>query len=188
MAKLVSNVYGDALFQAAVEQKKVDAYLSDVKHVQNLLQKDPQLTQLLAHPRIVREEKKQVLEKIFKGNIADEITGLLLLLVEKNHATEILSVLTYFVDSVKEYKHIGTAYVKTAVELNNVQKKDIEQKLLDTTDYTTFEMHYDVEPSLIGGMVIRIKDRVVDSSIRTKLYDLSRELSKIQLKAGEITP
>ena len=188
MAKLVSKVYGDALFQAAVQAQKVDAFLTDVKYVQNLLEKDPQLTQLLAHPRIVREEKKQVLERIFKENIADEITGLLLLLVEKNHATDIPDVLTYFVDSVKEYKHIGTAYVKSALELSDTQKKEIEQKLLSTTDYMTFEMHYDVDATLIGGMVIRIKDRVVDSSIRTKLYDLSRELSKIQLKAGEITP
>ena len=49
-------------------------------------------------------------------------------------------------------------------------------------------MHYDVDAALIGGMVIRIKDRVVDSSIQTKLYDLTRELSKIQLKVGECAP
>lgn len=43
------------------------------------------------------------------------------------------------------------------------------------------EMHFAVDPSLIGGMVIRIKDRVVDSSIRTKLADMKRELLQIQL-------
>ena len=49
-------------------------------------------------------------------------------------------------------------------------------------------MHYEVDAAIIGGMVIRIKDRVVDSSIRTKIYGLSRELSKIQLKVGECAP
>jgi F-type H+-transporting ATPase subunit delta len=49
-------------------------------------------------------------------------------------------------------------------------------------------MHYDVDAGLIGGMVIRIGDRVVDSSIKTKLYDLTRELSQIQLKVGECAP
>ena len=49
-------------------------------------------------------------------------------------------------------------------------------------------MHYEVDAALIGGMVIRIGDRVVDSSVRTKLCDLTRELSKIQLKAGECAP
>ena len=62
----------------------------------------------------------------------------------------------------------------------------MEKRLLETTKYVRhFEMHYDVDSELIGGMVIRIGDRVVDSSVRTKLYDLTRELSKIQLKAGE---
>ena len=64
-------------------------------------------------------------------------------------------------------------------------KKDVENRLLETTRYVKFEMHYAVDPALIGGMIIRIGDRVVDSSVRTKLYDLTRELSKIQLKAGE---
>ena len=74
------------------------------------------------------------------------------------------------------------------MELTDEQKAAVEKRLLETTKYVQFEMHYDVDAELIGGMVIRIKDRVVDSSIKTKLYDLTRELSKIQLKVGECAP
>ena len=49
-------------------------------------------------------------------------------------------------------------------------------------------MTYKVDAELIGGMVIRIGDRVVDSSIKTKIYELSKELSNIQLKVGECAP
>ena len=49
-------------------------------------------------------------------------------------------------------------------------------------------MHFDVDATLIGGMKIRIGDRVVDSSIKNKLNDLTRELTKIQLKVGECAP
>ena len=56
-----------------------------------------------------------------------------------------------------------------------------EQRLLDTTDYKKMEMHYNVDESLIGGMVVRIGDRVVDSSIKTKLNELQKELLKVQL-------
>ena len=61
------------------------------------------------------------------------------------------------------------------------RKEKVEKKLLETTQYETFEMNYVVDESLIGGMVIRIGDRVVDSSIKTKLYNLSRELRNIQV-------
>ena len=80
----------------------------------------------------------------------------------------------YFVDRVKEHKNIGTAYVTSAVELSEAQKAAVEKRLLETTKYVEFEMHYSVDTDLIGGMVIRIGDRVVVSSIKTKLYDLTR--------------
>ena len=69
----------------------------------------------------------------------------------------------------------------SAVELKSEQKAMIEQRLLDTTQYVEFEMVYSVDPSLIGGLVIRIGDRVVDSSIKTQINELHRSLSKLQL-------
>ena len=87
-----------------------------------------------------------------------------------------LSVFEYFSNLVKEEKKIGKADVTTAIVLTQAQKEKVEKKLLETTKYETFEMCYHVDETLIGGMVIRIGDRVVDSSIKTKLYDLSRQL------------
>ena len=103
------------------------------------------------------------------------------MIVEKDHYDEMNSVFEYFVGRVKEYKNIGTAYVTSAVELTDAQKKAVESKLLATTKYVEFEMHFDVDATLIGGMQIRIGDRVVDSSIKNKLNDLTRELSRITI-------
>ena len=69
----------------------------------------------------------------------------------------------------------------TAVALSDAQKSAVEKRLLETTRYESFEMNYSVDESLIGGMVIRIGDRVVDSSIKTKLYELSKQLRSIQI-------
>ena len=92
-----------------------------------------------------------------------------------------LSVFEYFIDLVKEEKKIGKAHVTTAIPLGDKQKEKVEQKLLDTTKYNSFEMDYSVDESLMGGMVIRIGDRVVDSSIKTKLYELTRDLRSVQV-------
>ncbi|MDE7430410.1 MAG: ATP synthase F1 subunit delta, partial [Lachnospiraceae bacterium] len=93
----------------------------------------------------------------------------------------IIEILDYFISAVKEYKKIGVAYVTTAMELAQDKRKSVEERLLATTKYEQFEMNYTVDESIIGGMIIRIGDRVVDSSIKTKLNELSKDLYKIQL-------
>ena len=107
--------------------------------------------------------------------------GFLTLVVSKGRYNDIPDILSYFIDMVKEYKHIGVAYVTSASVLSDRQKAQVEAKLLETTGYQSFDMNYQVDKELIGGMVIRIGDRVVDSSIKTKLSELTKELLKIQL-------
>lgn len=91
------------------------------------------------------------------------------------------AIFQYFIDKVKEVSGIGVAYVTTPTELSDAQKESVKARLLATTSYQTMEMNYQTDASLIGGMVIRIGDRVVDSSIRTKLSDLTKQLLQIQL-------
>ena len=129
MAKLVSKVYGDALFEAAQETKCLDETFEQVLALQEILKEHEDLIQLLNHP----------------------------------------------------HKKIGIAYVTSAVPLSEDQKAQVTERLLTTTRYVEFEMNYEVDPSLIGGMIIRIGDRVVDSSIKTQLYELKRQLLDVQL-------
>lgn len=181
MAKLVTGTYGEALFELAIEEKKEQEMLSEVETLIQLLNENPDLSEMMNHPKILKEEKVEALENIFKGRLSDELTGFLVLILQKDRYGEIDGILDYFVKKMKDYQKIGIAYVTTAVSLKDSQKKEIEQKLLDTTKYEKMEMHYAEDKSLIGGMVIRIGDRVVDSSIRTKLERLTKELSNLQI-------
>lgn len=188
MAKLVGKTYGDALFDLAVSEGRTDELLAEVRGVSQILKENDDLSRLMEHPKIVKEEKLSILDQIFKGRVSDELLGLMRMLLLKDHYREMDAVFAYFIDQVKEYKNIGTAYVTSALPLSEEQKSQVLEKLLSTTKYVSFEMHYTVDAGLIGGMVIRIGDRVVDNSIRTRLTSLSRELSKIQLKVGECAP
>ena len=179
MAKLVSNTYGDALFELALENNQLDSMLEEVKAVASVLQENEDLTKLMNHPKIVKEEKIKIIEEIFTNQVSREVVGLMRMIVQKGHFNEMESVFLYFIDRVKEYKNIGTAYVTSAVTLSDGQKSAVEKRLLETTKYIQFEMHFDVDAALIGGMTIRIGDRVVDSSVKNKLNDLTRELLKI---------
>ena len=71
----------------------------------------------------------------------------------------------------------------SAVPLNENQKKKIEKRLLETTRYETMEIDYKVDESKIGGLMIRIGDRVVDSTLRSRLDRLTGGLMKISLES-----
>ena len=181
MAKLVSATYGDSLFEVAVEQDMVDVLYEEADAVLTAYHDNEELAVFLNHPKIVKDEKIKVIENVFNQFVSREMTGFLITVVTKDRADELENILSYFIDRVKEYKKIGVAYVTTPSELSDETKAKIVEKLLATTAYVSFEMHYIVDESLIGGMVIRIGDRVIDSSIRTKLTNLSRELYKISI-------
>lgn len=178
MAKLVSKTYGDALYAAAAEAGRLDEFYEEVTGLKRVFQENKDWDRLMNSPKIVKEEKEKVIEDTFEGIVSKEIIGLMRLLTAKGHYKEMFAVFDYFIGMVKEEKGIGIAYVETAEELTEEQKQRVEARLLETTRYHSFEMYYTCDESLIGGMVIRIGDRVVDSSIRTKLSDLSRNLKK----------
>lgn len=188
MAKLVSNVYGDALFALAMEQNKLDGYLEEAECIRQVLQENPEFCQIMTHPKVTKEEKTQTIQTIFKDRVSDEVVGLMRMVVEKNHFSDMELILDYFVQRVMEEKNIGVATIATPMELTDAQKKQVEKRLLETTNFISLRMNFVVDTDLIGGMIIRIRDRVVDSSVKTKIYQLSRELLNIQLKVGESAP
>ena len=181
MAKLVTKTYADALFQLAVEENKVDELYSEVSELIDILDKNPDLKKVMSHPSVDKNEKLEAIKNIFSGRLSGELCGLIHQVVINNRYDEIDGILECFISKVKEYKKIGVAYVETPVALSDSQKERIEKKLLETTGYVKMEMNYVIDSSLIGGMKIRIGDRVVDSSISTKLSELARQLRKIQL-------
>ena len=181
MAKQVAKTYGEALFEIAMEEGRPNIFLEEVEAISAVLKQNPEFDKLLKHPKISKQEKQQVVKTVFEGRVSGEMLGFLELVVVKERYGELPAIFKYFVDRMKEEKKIGVAYVTTAVELSETRKAAVYAKLLETTPYRTLEIHYGVEAGLIGGMIIRIGDRVVDSSIANKLAEMKKDLLQIMV-------
>ena len=181
MAKLVSKTYGDALFELSLEENKEDILFEEAKTFLGVIREDDELVKFMKHPKIVKEDKLKTGKNIFDGRFSKEFAGFLLVLIQKDRFAEVEKTLEYFIGRMKEYKKIGVAYVSTAAALSDVQKEKVMKRILETTDFETVEMNYIIDESLLGGMVIRIGDRVVDTSIKNKLRELSKQLSALQV-------
>jgi F-type H+-transporting ATPase subunit delta len=181
MAKSAITTYGEALFQIACESSSCIEMLEEVKELKNVVIANPELKELMLNPRFSKEEHLEILGQVFKGKIDDRLFSFLELITVKGRYGYLDEILDYFILRVKEYLHIGQAKVTSAIAIDDEMKQRIKDKLLSTTDYKEIEIDYETDPSLIGGMVIRIKDRIVDNSVKTKLENITRDLHKIQI-------
>lgn len=181
MAKLVSKTYGQALFELALENNALEQILEEEAFVKEVFAENEDLVTLLNHPKISKDEKIQVVENIFKGKISDTMLGFLVIVVTKERYDELEHIFQYLEEKVREYKNIGVVNVTSAVELSDEQKERLKARLLEVTSFKQLEFNYAVDPDIIGGMILRIGDRVVDSSIRTEIEQMAKGLSKIQL-------
>lgn len=174
MARQVETTYGDALLELALEEGSLNMLYEEAQALVTVLQENEELLRILKHPQIDKDEKRKIVDNIFKGRVSKDMVGLFGIMVEKDHGSKIVDVLHYFIRQVKRVKNIGVASVTSAVALTGAQKASIEKRLLETTDFASMEVTYTVDASIIGGLVIRIDDRVVDSSIKPRLRRCQR--------------
>lgn len=178
MAKQVNSTYGDALFQLAVEENQVDSILEELIGMIQVLNENEEMIRLLTHPDVKKEDKIKFVTDVFTGKVSDAVMGTMLIIVKNDRSKDMQAILEYVIARIKAYKKIGTAYVSSAIELTEEQKAKIEKRLTETTDYLSMEIIYKIDASLIGGVVIRIEDRVLDSSVKRQLERMSSALSQ----------
>ena len=83
MAKLVSQTYGEALFELANEQDKIDVFTEEIDVISEVLAQNPDFSKLMNHPKIDKENKLEIVDNVFLGRIDKELVGFLRLLVTK---------------------------------------------------------------------------------------------------------
>lgn len=204
MARLINKVYGDALFDYSIENNVVEKTYEEAKDILDVLLSSKELRDFIVNPTIPREEIKEAFKNLFINKLwKDEsllskivsifknanikkgedtkIFNFLNIIIDKGRASEIVNILLYFTDKIREYKGIGYAEVISAYELDDNQKKSLVDKLINTTKYDNFYVDYKIDETLISGLKIKIKDKLVDSTLKTKIEDIMKNLRGIKV-------
>ena len=172
-----TKVYGDAYVSVVSEKNNLIDALEEIKSVKNILAENNEIMGLLDSPKMDDEEKIDFVKGIFENHISVDSLGFLLTVIEKKRQAELISILDYVIDCIKELLLIGKATVTTALPLDDSKKERIVDELLKSSHYKSLEAEYVVDESIIGGIVIRIGDRVVDSSVKTRIDKMRKMLS-----------
>jgi F-type H+-transporting ATPase subunit delta len=178
MANLrIAKRYAKALFEIAEETKKLEKITDDVVFIDSLIRNSRELQLFLKNPIIKEDKKREVLKEIFSDSRVDPVTlKFIMLLVEKKREDILHDIVKVYQQIYDEKMGIVSAEVVTAVEVGERLKKKIEQKILELTGAKKVKASYRVDPSIIGGIVIRVGDTVYDASIRRRIQLLREQL------------
>lgn len=175
MAELVAKRYGTALFELAIENKQVDDMELEVKAIMNVFMNEPELLEVLNHPQVTIKNKEKIVEDLFDKNLSNNVLGLINLTIKKGRQNMLIEIFEYFLEKVNEYNNIIKVSVTSIESLTDTQKNDIVTKI-ETITNKTVVLEEIIDDSIIGGLIIRIGDRIIDNSIKGQLQAMSKDL------------
>ncbi len=201
MARLVSKIYGEALFDFAKETNQVEKMYEEALDIIDVFNTSGEVKNFLANPKVSTDKKAEFVRELFvnsfwskpesqafrffKANAKKgenpKIIDFLTIVIRKGRQKDIVPILKHFMHLTLNDKNIGEAYVVSASELSDDKKKKLEEKLVSVTKYETFIVDYRVDASLIGGLKIKIDDKVLDKTYKTKIFDMSKSLRGLKL-------
>ena len=175
MNEIVAKRYANALFEVAKERSTIDAVEEQLAFVNQMITDNEELKSLLYVPRISREHKKQVMEKIFKDEVNSEVLNLLKMLIDR-HRESILSELQIaYVDIANENRGIVDVFVTSASPLDTEQENKLVQTFRKLYD-KQLRLRVNIDPEVIGGVLVRIGNRLYDGTISNKLNRFHQRL------------
>ena len=169
--------YAMALFNAAKPVGKLERVYGDLDALRKLSSSDPAFKLFLETPGIKKDQKQNVVDDICKTGKADDLTKNFVSLLLENKR---LADLPRIVDTFEEYyrKDLGQVLctVTSASDLTNAQKKLVEEAISSRMKEKKLVVSYDVSKSILGGMVVKLEDQVLDYSVSSKVDRLKSQL------------
>ncbi len=172
---VAQRMYARALFEAAEEEGRLDRAAEDMAAIAEAVEDVPELAGLLDNPEVDPQEKAAVLAEVAAE--ADELVrNFLRLVAEKGRAGELVEINRELAALVARAQRRLTVELETAVELSDEEAAAIVRTIEEASGRTV-EATRTVDPSLIGGIVLRVGTRRADGSVRGRLERLRRELA-----------
>ncbi len=170
----IARRYAGAIFEIARKQNTVDRTLEDVKGIAQLFG-HRKLSYLLREPKVPAQRKEKALREALTPHVLPTSLNLALLIVQRELVEIMPNIATELEGLVLAYRNQAIAEVTTATKMDAVQDAQVKQALELTTGKQII-MHTRIDPAILGGVVARVGDQVIDSSIRNRLHVLQQQL------------
>ncbi|MBP3856987.1 MAG: ATP synthase F1 subunit delta [Ruminiclostridium sp.] len=180
MAGLVEKTYGDALFELILEETpgKLSDAKAELTAVNSIISDIPELIKLSKTPTVEKEEKLGLIESAFKGKLSDYIYNFLMVITEAGRLEYFGKITEYFGQRCNEHLGIAEITVVTCEPLTAKAKAELTAKMGKLLG-KTIEMKEELDPSIIGGIVVKNGNTTLDGSVRARLNALRTDIGSV---------
>ncbi|WP_011470660.1 F0F1 ATP synthase subunit delta [Rhodopseudomonas palustris] len=174
----VSGRYATALFELARDEKAVDAVKADLDRFKAMLADSPELTRLVRSPVFSAETQSKALAAVLdKAGFAGTTAKFLKVLTANRRLFTVTDVIRAYGALVAKFKGEATADVTVAEPLSEKNLDALKTALKSVTGKDV-ALNVNVDPAIIGGLVVKLGSRMVDSSLRTKLNSIKHAMKE----------
>jgi F-type H+-transporting ATPase subunit delta len=177
MTAEITAPYAQALMSVAQDANAVDQVGHEVADLLDILDSSEELSKFLAHPLVSADTKKGVLRGIAENKVSPFLLNFLMLLVDRGRVILLGDILKQYQALLRALNQTVLANVTAAVELSDDQKTVIQSRVAELTGARNVELSVQVDPSLLGGLIIEVGSQVIDASLRGQLRRIGMQLS-----------
>lgn len=163
--------YAAALFELAKETNEEKTFANALTVIQSVFSTNPEYMDLLSSPNIPVRERRSLLEKAFAGHIPEYVLSFTELLCDKGHIREFGKCVQEYEKLVKAFASVSSARIVSAVPLTGPEKTALIKKLEKISGHMV-TAQYEIDESLLGGVVVHMDDTVIDGSLKHQLKEV----------------
>jgi F-type H+-transporting ATPase subunit delta len=169
-SRVVAERYARALLAVGLDKKvDVDRIGTELADVEALLRKETRLATVLSSPAVPAQKRMEILDEVLRSAKLSPLTANVLRLLTGNERMPLIDELSAaFRRLVQEHNQVQPGEVLSARELDKDQRARLAKSLGKALG-KTMELGFEVDPSLIGGLVVRVGNRIFDASVMTQL-------------------
>ncbi|MGB5822508.1 MAG: ATP synthase F1 subunit delta [Proteocatella sp.] len=177
MVELVAKNYARALFDLAIEEKKVEEIGEEVEAVAKILESDKSFYEFFITPLVAKKDKVDLIEKAFGGKISKHTENFFKVLIENGRGNEFLGISSQYKKMQLEYFNMIEAVAFTVLPITQLQHQKLVEKLEKETGKKVI-LKNTIDQSLLGGMLIKVGEQEIDGTVLNRLKNLQAAITK----------
>jgi F-type H+-transporting ATPase subunit delta len=167
----VAARYAQALFDVARDTNTITETENELRGVLQTVKDSRELQQVLYNPQVPVDLKKEVIKEVFGAHVSKKTLNFLCVILDRRREVYLKDIVAHYIALADETRNVIQAEVTSAVELPAAHKEDL-MSILSRMTGKEIRISYHVDPEIVGGLVVRLGDRIIDASIKRQLERL----------------